>query len=221
MRGYRISLIRHGLTEANNTGMYIGCNTDLPLSPEGKEAILFKMDEFEYPKVERVYTSPLLRCTQTCDILFPDRQVVVMDELKELNLGDFDGKTVDELIDRKDYKDWLKGGINNSAPNGETILELVVRSYNALTKIIVNMMDEEFSHCAIVTHSGIITNMLTCFGMPKLNPNEINIGAGEGAEILVTADMWQRSQAFEILGKVPYLQDEDDFNRFENDEYYG
>ena len=82
-------------------------------------------------------------------------------------------------------------------------------------------MDEEFSHCAIVTHSGIITNMLTCFGMPKLNPNEINIGAGEGAEILVTADMWQRSQAFEILGKVPYLQDEDDFNRFENDEYYG
>ena len=28
--------------------------------------------------------------------------------------------------------------------------------------------------------------------------------AGEGFEIIVTAKMWQQSQAFEILGVVPY-----------------
>ena len=187
MKGYRLSLIRHGFTEANETGMYIGCNTDLPLSKKGKDTLLNLMDEYRYPRVERVYTSPLLRCRQTCEILFPDRQVIAMDDLKELNFGDFDGKTVDQLIDRDDYKQWLKGGIDNAPPNGESIQELVVRSYNALTRIIVNMMDEEFSHCAIVTHSGI----------------------------LVTADMWQRSQAFEILGKVPYVPDDIDFNTYD------
>jgi len=215
LKGYRLSLIRHGFTEANETGMYIGSKTDLPLSKKGKDTLLNYMDEYRYPRVERVYTSPLLRCRQTCDILFPDRQVIAMDDLKELNFGDFDGKTVDELIDRDDYKHWLKGGLDNAPPNGESIQELVVRSYNALTRIIVNMMDEEFSHCAIVTHSGVIKNILTCFGLPKINPNDIYIDAGEGAEILVTADMWQRSQAFEILGKVPYLPDDIEFNTYE------
>jgi alpha-ribazole phosphatase len=132
-----------------------------------------------------------------------------MDDLKELDLGDFDGKTVEELIDRQDYKEWLKGGADNNPPNGETIQDMVVRSYRALTRIIMNMMDEEFTHCAIVTHVGIIKNMLSCFGLPKLDPKEVYIDVGEGAEILVTADMWQRSQAFEILGKVPYPKYED------------
>lgn len=209
MKGYKLSLIRHSFTEANETGMYIGSKTDLPLSKKGKDALLNMMDEYKYPRVERVYTSPLLRCKQTCDILFPDRQIIVMDDLKELDFGDFDGKTVDELIDRDDYKTWLKGGINNSPPNGESIQDLVVRSYRALTRIIMNMMDEEFTHCAIVTHVGIIKNMLSCFGLPKINPNDLYIDAGEGAEILVTADMWQRSQAFEIVRKVPYPKYED------------
>jgi alpha-ribazole phosphatase len=192
--------------------MYIGCKTDLPLSKKGREGLLQFMDEYQYPRVERVYTSPLLRCTQTCEILFPDRQVIAMEDLKELDLGDFDGKTVEELLDRDDYKQWLKGGIDNYPPNGESIQNLVVRSYQALTRIIVNMMDEEFSHCAIVTHAGIIKNMLSCFGLPKIDPKDIYIDAGEGAEILVTADMWQRSQAFEILGKVPYIPDDIDFS---------
>jgi len=215
LKGYRLSLIRHGLTEANETGMYIGNKTDLPLSKAGREGLLNIMDEYRYPRVERVYTSPLLRCTQTCEILFPDRQVVVMDDLKELDLGDFDGKTVDELIDRDDYKKWLQGGADNPAPNGETIQDLVVRSYQALTRIIVNMMDEEFSHCAIVTHSGIITNMLTCFGLPKIDPHQVCIDAGEGAEIMVTAQLWQQGQAFEILGKVPYIPDDMTFDDYE------
>lgn len=209
MKGYRLSLIRHSFTEANENGMYIGCKTDLPLSKKGKDILLDTLDEYRYPRVERVYTSPLLRCKQTCEILFPDRQIVAMDDLKELDLGDFDGKTVDELINREDYKNWLKGGVENTPPNGESIQSLVVRSYSALTRIIMNMMDEEFTHCAIVTHVGIIKNMLSCFGLPKINPKDIYIDAGEGAEILVTAEMWQRSQAFEILGKVPYPKYED------------
>lgn len=209
LKGYRLSIIRHGFTEANEKGMYIGSRTDLPLSQKGKDTLLNMLDEYKYPRVQRVYTSPLLRCRQTCEILFPDRQIIGMDDLRELDFGDFDGKTVDELINREDYKKWLQGGINNSAPNGESIQDLLVRSYSALTRIIMNMMDEEFSHCAIVTHVGVIKNMLIAFGLPKIDPNELYIDVGEGAEILITADMWQRSQAFEILRKVPYPKYED------------
>ena len=39
MKTYKIHLLRHGMTEANETGRYIG-KTDLPLSPEGLAALL-------------------------------------------------------------------------------------------------------------------------------------------------------------------------------------
>ena len=35
MRTLKIHLIRHGATDANVKGQYIGCKTDMPLSPEG------------------------------------------------------------------------------------------------------------------------------------------------------------------------------------------
>ena len=47
MKGYRISLIRHGRTEANDKGIYIG-RTDYPLSQKGISELYNKLDEFEY-----------------------------------------------------------------------------------------------------------------------------------------------------------------------------
>ena len=46
MKGYRISLIRHGRTEANDKGIYIG-RTDYPLSQKGISELYNKLDEFE------------------------------------------------------------------------------------------------------------------------------------------------------------------------------
>ena len=57
MEGYRISFIRHGRTVANDKGIYIG-RTDYPLSRKGASELYSKMDEYEYPHVARVYSSP-------------------------------------------------------------------------------------------------------------------------------------------------------------------
>ena len=46
MRGYRISLIRHGLTEANDKGIYIG-RTDYPLSANGESELCSKMEMYD------------------------------------------------------------------------------------------------------------------------------------------------------------------------------
>lgn len=203
MKGYRISLIRHGLTEANEKGIYIG-RTDLPLSAKGESELCSKMEEFEYPHVHRVYSSPLRRCTETADILFPSAELCVVEDLIELNFGEFEGKSVDELINRQDYKEWLKGGMDKRAPSGESMEELCVRTYKAFHEIIMDMMNDGITHSAVITHAGIISNMLSCFGLPKIDPKEISCPTGEGFEIIVTAKMWQQSQAFEILGVVPY-----------------
>ena len=209
MKGYRLSILRHGKTEANETGTYIGV-TDLPLSEAGKTELIEKYDINDYPKVQKVYSSPLTRCVQSADILFPDRELEVVKNLREMNFGDFDGLSVPDLIDLEAYKEWLKGGMDNSPPGGESLREMILRSYKALQYILSDMMKEGLTHCGVVTHSGIIMNMLSCFGLPKMKPLEFASEAGEGYEILLTAQLWQMGGVFEILGKVPYTSEFDD-----------
>ena len=96
MKGYRISVLRHGMTEANEKGVYIG-STDLPLSDKGAAELAAKTDEYDYPRVHRVYSSPLRRCTETAEILFPDTELCTVDDLRELNFGEFENKSIDEL----------------------------------------------------------------------------------------------------------------------------
>lgn len=208
MKGYRISVIRHGMTEANEKGVYIG-RTDVPLSPKGAAELAAKMDEFDYPSVHRVYSSPLRRCTETADILFPCTELVKVDDLTELNFGDFENKSIDELAGRSDYIQWLKGTKDVCPPNGESLEEMTARTYKALHNIIMNMMEEGLTHCAMITHGGIISNMLRCFGIPKYEPDVLTAKFGEGFDIIVTTNMWLNSQAFEILGYCPYEKIED------------
>lgn len=203
MKGYRISVIRHGMTEANEKGIYIG-KTDLPLSPKGAADLAAKMDEFDYPSVHRVYSSPLLRCTETAEILFPYTEMCTVDDFRELDLGEFENKTIDELAKREDYQNWLKGDKSCRPPKGESLEELTARTYKGLHEIIMDMMNEGLTHCALITHGGVISNMLSCYGIPKYPPAQITAEAGGGFDILVTAQMWLNSQAFEIIGYCPY-----------------
>lgn len=90
MKGYRISILRHGRTEANEKGIYIG-KTDLPLSEAGKAQLKELYETHEYPKVQKVYTSPLERAVQSAEILFPDRELTEVDDLREMDFGIFEG----------------------------------------------------------------------------------------------------------------------------------
>lgn len=202
MKGYHISIFRHGLTDANENGVYIG-KTDLPLSEAGRESLMDKYEQLDYPKVQRVYSSPLERAVQTAEIIFPDREIVIVDDLREMDFGVFEGLPAEELVHLDSFKKWLKGGLDNPPPNGETLRSMMTRCYSALNLMILDMMKEGFTHAGAVTHSGILMNMLSCFGLPKKKPMEFACEPGEGYEILVTAMMWQNGNTFEILGKIP------------------
>jgi len=203
MKGYRLKIIRHGRTQANLNASYIGL-TDLPLCQEGKDELFEKLEKFDYSTVQKVYTSPLLRCVQTANIMFPNSYTKNVNEIREMNFGDFEGKNAEELINLPEFKEWLKGGIDNAPPNGESLRSMAERCYDGFDYIIKDMMEEGLTNCAVVTHGGVIMNSLACFGVPKLKPMEFSCECGEGYELLATAQMWQRSNAFEILGKYPY-----------------
>lgn len=202
MKGYRIAFIRHGMTQANLDGRYIG-TTDLPLCREGADQLYEKIEKYDYPSVQKVYTSPLKRCKQTMSILQPNRLVAEMPELREMDFGKFENKTADELMNDPDYEQFIKGGLDNPPPNGESTREVINRCYEALNIIISDMMYEGLTNVAVCTHGGLIMNMLAGFGVPKRKPMDYACDFGEGFEVMVTASMWQRSNAFEVIGTYP------------------
>ena len=55
MNTLKIHLIRHGATDANYKGEYIGCRTDIPLSPEGLSELRLLKDDIDYPEIQRLY----------------------------------------------------------------------------------------------------------------------------------------------------------------------
>ena len=72
MKTYQIHLIRHALTQGTIDGKYIG-HTDEPLCDEGKAQLKDIMENYgEYPQVDAVFSSPLKRCIETAQTIYPD-----------------------------------------------------------------------------------------------------------------------------------------------------
>ncbi len=203
MTGYRIHFIRHAITDANEEGRYIGI-TDSPISDRGRIELAGKLKTMEYPAVDKVYVSPMQRCIATASFIWPEGYARIVPEIREMNFGQFEGKLLAQIKDTPEYKEFIKGGLDNPAPGGESIRKVIERCYEGISFIIEDMMKNGYHSAAVVTHGGIIMNMLACFGMPKYSPNDFACDFGEGFTVLATAQMWQSSGCFEILGRCPY-----------------
>ncbi|MDL2234164.1 histidine phosphatase family protein [Ruminococcaceae bacterium OttesenSCG-928-L11] len=208
---YKIHLIRTGKTSDGPWKRYVG-QSDLPLCDKGREGLEELKKEFQYPKVEMVYTSPLSRCVETADILFPDLYTVKVDGLMDMNLGEFEGKTFDELRDNDAFSQWLKNSFQNTPPGGEETEAFTKRIIHALSTIFINMMEEKVTNVAVVTHGGVIMTLLAGIGLPKLPLHQWAVANGSGYTLLMTPQMWMRDHAAEVFGHLPEPRTEDDMD---------
>lgn len=201
MKNYYLYLIRHGLTQGNLDGKYIG-QTDLSLCPEGEKTIRELVDAEIYPEVGKVYSSPLARCLETAELIYPEHKLMIVDEISEMNFGEFEGKTQAQLRDLREYTEWLRGGPDACPPNGERFEEFSLRCIEGLDTIFNDMIRREVTRAACITHGGVITNLLSGFGLPKGKPADFMCGPGEGFEIILSTFLWQKGPAFEISGRL-------------------
>ena len=201
MKNYYLYLIRHGITQGNLDGKYIG-QTDLALCPEGKKQIETLCADEIYPEVDKVYSSPLTRCLETAEIIYPEQKLMIVDEICEMNFGEFEGKTQRQLQDLREYTDWLRGGSDAAPPSGEKYGDFMIRCIEGLDIIFSDMMRKDITRAACVTHAGVITNLLCGYGLPKGQPADYMCDPGEGFEIILTPFLWQKGPALEITGRL-------------------
>lgn len=177
-------LIRHGKTKGNLENRYIGCRTDEPLCAEGAEALRKK----QYPPVVRVYVSPMRRCRETADILYPGVEQVIVPDFRECDFGAFENLNYEALNGRQDYQDWIDSGGEMPFPGGESRKAFALRCLEAFEKL---QDDDGLTSAAIIAHGGTIMAIMEKYGHPRGGYFDFQVKNGEGY-VLSDNGMYQK-----------------------------
>lgn len=174
----RIQLIRHGMTEGNKKKRYIG-TTDEHLSLEGREEIM----QISYERPEKLFVSPLKRCQETAQILFPKMEYEIISNLRECDFGDFENKNYLELADNEDYQAWIDSNATLPFPNGESLDGFKQRCLDGFQEVLEICKEKQCKTAAIVAHGGTIMSIMEVYGEPKKSYYEWHAKNGQGYQL--------------------------------------
>lgn len=153
--------VRHGETDWNVDNKIQG-STDIPLNETGLlqakrlAAELVERENSGEFQMARVYTSPQLRARKTAEVAADALGVkcVLLDGLKEMDLGEWEGSNWDAIreADSEVYRTWSKERRFTRTPGGECYDEVLKRTLAALGMI----LEQETEDVLVVSHSAII-----------------------------------------------------------------
>jgi len=135
---------RHGQNQANLTRQFSHRRLDLDLTARGREqaehlAARLTARLSEAGGSPMLFSSPLRRAVQTAEITAArlGAAVEVIDGLREVNVGDLDGRADSEAwrIYESVLEDWRQGHHERSFPGGEDWYQLCARLRRALRGI--------------------------------------------------------------------------------------
>ncbi len=156
-----VLLVRHGQTNSNVTGLYMGWSDE-------------DLDEVGYTQAHRlslrlaslpiasVYTSPLRRAYATAATLAEPHKLEpgVLDDLLEIRFGDWQGLHMDEIKGRwpELWRQWRIDPSKLTLPNGETLKEVTKRAVRAFERVVEANWGKQV---VIVTHDVIVKVLVT------------------------------------------------------------
>ncbi len=134
----RLILIRHGEPEADARGRCYG-RLDVGLSDRGREQAAACAVALASEAVDAVYASPRRRAIESASYVAGPRglDVRVEEALREIDFGEFEGRTYDEIA--RDYPDvyrlWMERPTEVAFPGGESYGEMRERVSAAVLRI--------------------------------------------------------------------------------------
>lgn len=210
MKSYYIHFIRHGAINPTLRGRYIGV-TDVPLSDKGKMEVRRLDATMAYPYAKAVFSSPLKRCTQTARIIYPDTEPLIIDQLSECHFGEWENKSAAELAGDETFKKWLAGDPSVKPPRGESNADFTRRVCLIFESIVDGLIKTGTTDAAIITHGGVMTTLLSVYGLPQAKPFDWVCDNGYGYSLRITPMLWQRDKVAEVFDRIPKekVKDED------------
>jgi len=156
-------LVRHGETDWNRRGLIQG-DSDIPLNGLGIRQAQALEKRIGDEVFDAVYASDLLRAQKTAQITFPEADIIFDARLREINLGDFEGRVWADIPEgeRSQIAVWLMGPYDQKVPGGESSDDLQVRVSSWLKSL------PEKGRVIAFAHGGTIAAILQVFtGRPQ------------------------------------------------------
>lgn len=184
--------IRHGAAKWNQEHRYLG-RTDEPLCAEGRDELRRRKAGNSYPDIECLFASPMKRCMQTAQILYPHKQPIVIAEWAEMDFGDFEGKNYMELQKDARYQEWIDSNGMLPFPNGEdreNFNRRCAQGFQKMMDILMQQMGESLernrkdSGCGgrkaagIIVHGGTIMSLFSRYGKGEYFDYQVPNGGG-------------------------------------------
>ena len=152
----KIYFIRHGQSVANINKTHGGW-ADMPLTEQGRLDALRARKSLEGVKLDKVYSSDLIRAIDTQKIALPGVEGERTDLLREIDVGSIAGISFEQCA--ADYKDVYRESRENcdfSAFGGESYADLCVRA-----KEFLSMVERSgYDSVAAFSHGGFIQTVL-------------------------------------------------------------
>lgn len=184
----RVVLIRHYATPGNKLGRYIG------ITDEDLEVGTKRNEKITYPTVDQVYVSPLKRCIQTAQLIYPEQSPMVCDELRECNFGRFENKNYLELSEDATYQKWVDSMGKMPFPEGEDSILFRKRCVKAFLTCVKEAMEEQRDSIAMVVHGGTIMSILEKFDIEKKEFYDYRVKNGHGYVLKLDDLKWMREE---------------------------
>ena len=154
-------MIRHGVTEGNQKGWFYGI-TDLSLTEEGREALRELRDQGYYPQLSKealFLTTGLKRTEETLEEIYGPRERESIPELREMNFGDYECYSFNEIEKDPFFKEWMKDEEGTvKLPGGESRQDFSNRV--AKGKEILLMKAQENEEIFLICHGGVVAELL-------------------------------------------------------------
>lgn len=179
----KFHLIRHGKTEANEKNLYYGFS-DIELSSLGIQELTLLKQKISYPKGEVFFNSGLKRTIQTMEIIFGNKNFITNENLKEINFGDFELKSYEELKNNKSYIKWIENIEENEIPNGETKKQFSNRVIIGFSEIFSYSLNNNIKDIIIISHGGVISVFMENIFKDKRNFYEWIPECGRGYTVI-------------------------------------
>lgn len=188
--GRRFILIRHGQIKQHKEKIFLG-QTDVPLSDKGREQAAEAAKQLagiltESCGTDRIYTSDLLRTSQTAEAIKTHnpwiKEVIPETGFREMDLGPWDGKFISEIRETMP-EEYEKRGQNlmiyKMGHGSENFFDLQYRVIKTLCRI---LKEDRCSDIMIAAHSGVLrvieNNLMgkdVSDSWEKLNNGEIRV----------------------------------------------
>jgi broad specificity phosphatase PhoE len=168
----KLLLARHAESAWNAERRFQG-RTDVGLSDMGREQAAALARALAGGRVGAIYSSPLVRARETAEIVARERglTVTLVDELRELSLGAWEGRTVDDVLatEADAYRLWRERPYDCPPPDGEHIEDVARRVLPVMELIVSSHADGQ--EALVVSHGGVISIFL-CH-LLGLSPNAL------------------------------------------------